>query len=245
MFLIEGTADPRKHAARAADAARSNRRGRRPAARRHHRLQLRLHAPDPARGPGPLPRPRHPPGRGQHPRAVPPAHAAWRASTSASAAPRTPPASRLPCWIRHDPLGVLLPDAHPLAALSAVPVAALASQPLLLAEEATAPELNQLTAETCRAAGFTPAHNRGTVESIRAAADLVAAGRCLYCVPSSSTAALPGTTWRPLTDPATAYPWSLLWRATDHSPPVQAVNNCAQAITKRLGWLTPASAAVH
>ena len=146
---------------------------------------------------------------------------------------------------RHDPLGVLLPDAHPLAALAAVPVAALASQPLLLAEDATAPELNQLTAETCRAAGFTPAPYGGTVESIRAAAGLVAAGRCLYCVPSSSTAALPGTTWRPLTDPATAYPWSLLWRATDHSPHVQAVINCAQAISKRLGWLTPASATVH
>ena len=58
---------------------------------------------------------------------------------------------------RHDPLGVLLPDAHPFATLAAVTVAALARQPLLLAEEAMAPELNQFTVETCRAAGFTPA----------------------------------------------------------------------------------------
>jgi hypothetical protein len=67
------------------------------------------------------------------------------------------------------------------ARLDGVPVAALAGEPLLLAEEATAPEFNQLTVETCRAAGFTPTVYQGTVESIRAAAGLVAAGRCLYC----------------------------------------------------------------
>jgi hypothetical protein len=42
---------------------------------------------------------------------------------------------------------------------------------------------------------------------------LVAQGRCLYCVPSSCIAALPGTIWRPLTEPASYYPWSVLWRA--------------------------------
>jgi DNA-binding transcriptional LysR family regulator len=147
--------------------------------------------------------------------------------------------------IRQDPLGVLVPDDHPFAALDGVTVAALAREPLLLAEEAMAPESNQLTVEMCRAAGFTPTVYRGTVESIRAAADLVAAGRCLYCVPSSCTTALPGTTWRPLTEPASGYPWSVLWRAADDSGHVQAVVNCAQAMSKRLGWLTPASAAVH
>ena len=146
---------------------------------------------------------------------------------------------------RQDPLGVLVPDAHPFATLDGVTVAALAREPLLLAEEAMAPEFNQFTVEMCRAAGFTPTVYRGTVESIRAAADLVAAGRCLYCVPSSCTTALPGTTWRPLTEPASSYPWSVLWRAADDSGHVQAVVSCAQAMSTRLGWLTPASAAVH
>ena len=95
----------------------------------------------------------------------------------------------------------------------------------------------------CREAGFTPTVYRGTVESIRAAADLVAAGRCLYCVPSSCIAALPGTTWRPLTEPASDYPWSVLWRAADDSGHVRAVVSCAQAMSKRLGWLTPAPTA--
>ena len=142
---------------------------------------------------------------------------------------------------RHDPLGVLVPTGHPFADLEDVTVAALAKEPLLLAEETMAPEFNQFTVEMCRAAGFTPTVYRGTVESIRAAADLVAAGRCLYCVPSSCINALPGITWRPLTEPASHYPWSVLWRAADNSGHVRAVVSCAQAMSKRLGWLTPAS----
>jgi DNA-binding transcriptional LysR family regulator len=138
-----------------------------------------------------------------------------------------------------------VPTGHPFAALEAVTVAVLAKQPLLLAEEAMAPEFNQFTVEMCRAAGFTPTVYRGTVESIRAAAALVAQGRCLYCVPSSCIAALPGTTWRPLTEPASSYPWSVLWRAADDSDYVRAVVSCAQAMSKRLGWLTPAEETTH
>jgi DNA-binding transcriptional LysR family regulator len=142
--------------------------------------------------------------------------------------------------LAHVPLGVLVPTAHPFADLDGVSAAALAREPLLLAEDARAPEFNQFTIEMCRAAGFTPTVYRGTVESIRAAAALVAQGRCLYCVPSSCIAALPGTVWRPLTEPASDYPWSVLWRAADDSGHVRAVVSCAQAMSKRLGWLTTA-----
>jgi hypothetical protein len=90
----------------------------------------------------------------------------------------------------------------------------------------------------CREAGFTPTVYEGTVESIRAAADLVAAGRCLYCVPSSCISALPGTIWRPLIEPESHYPWSILWRANDTTDHVRAIITCAQAMSKRLGWLT-------
>ena len=138
---------------------------------------------------------------------------------------------------RHDPVGVLVPPGHRLAAMDAIPVAVLAEEPLLLAEEARAPEFNQFTVEMCRAAGFTPTVHEGTVESIRAAADLVAQGRCLYCVPSSCISALPGTIWRPLTEPASCYPWSVLWRAADTSDHVHAIVSCAQAMSRRLGWL--------
>jgi LysR substrate binding domain len=76
-----------------------------------------------------------------------------------------------------------VPAGHRFAGLEGVPVADLATEPLLLAEEVRAPEFNQFTVEMCRSAGFTPAVYAGTVEGIRAAADLVTRGRCLYCVP--------------------------------------------------------------
>jgi DNA-binding transcriptional LysR family regulator len=138
---------------------------------------------------------------------------------------------------RQDPLGVLVPNGHRFTFEDGVPVATLAEEPLLLAEDAQAPEFNQFVVEMCRAAGFTPAVYRGTVESIRAAADLVASGRCVYCVPSSCISAVPGAIWRPLIEPMSHYPWSILWRAADTSDHVRAIIACARGMSKRLGWL--------
>ena len=74
-----------------------------------------------------------------------------------------------------------MPSGHRFAGLDAVPVADLATEPLLLAEEVRAPEFNQFTVEMCRAAASPSAVYGGTVESIRAAADLVAQGRWRSC----------------------------------------------------------------
>ena len=140
--------------------------------------------------------------------------------------------------LRLDPLGVVAPDDHPFAALPEVPVGQLAAEPLLLAEEERAPEFNQFVIELCRSVGFTPTVYHGTVESIRAGLDLVAQGLCVVCVPSSCTSSqLPGTVWRPLVQPPSRYPWSVLWRSSDPSEHVQAVVECARSLSLELGWL--------
>jgi len=143
--------------------------------------------------------------------------------------------------VRLDPLGVLIPDVHLLAGLEALPVAALMDEMLLLGEESQAPEFNQFVIELCRTAGFEPTIYDGTVESTRAAADLVLQFHCLYCVPASSrNPSRRGTRWLPLTDPVTYYPWSLLWRAgAPPSPHVAAVIDGARKIAQHHGWLTP------
>jgi hypothetical protein len=65
-------------------------------------------------------------------------------------------------------------------------------------------------------------------------------------VPYSCISALPGTTWRPLTEPASYYPWSVLWRATDTSGVnVQAIVSCAGTMSPRLGWLVAPGQTVH
>jgi len=145
--------------------------------------------------------------------------------------------------LRLDPLGVLVPEEHRLAASPGVPVARLAAEPLLLAEEQRAPEFNQFVIELCRSVGFVPRLYRGTVESIRAAVDLVAQGRCALCVPASCVAPVPGIVWRPLVEPVSRYPWSVLWRAGDPSEHVRALVACARVLSRELGWLEAPSQA--
>ncbi len=144
--------------------------------------------------------------------------------------------------VRLDPLGVLLADGHPFAALPSVPVAKLAAEPLLLSPDGRAPEFNQFVAELCRSAGFAPSLYRGSVHSIRGAADLIDQGRCMACVPASYASEYPGIVWRPLTEPVSLYPWSVLWRADDESEHVRAVVACARALADELDWLNQAGA---
>jgi DNA-binding transcriptional LysR family regulator len=140
---------------------------------------------------------------------------------------------------RLDPLGVLVAEEHDLGELPVIPVARLATEPMLLAEEERAPEFNQFVIELCRSVGFIPTLYRGTVDSIRASVDLVVQRRCVLCAPSSCVPAASGMVWRPLVAPPSRYPWSLVWRAGNSSEHVHAVVGCARALSRRLGWLEP------
>jgi DNA-binding transcriptional LysR family regulator len=140
---------------------------------------------------------------------------------------------------RLDPLGVLVAEEHRFAALSAVPVASLAAEPLLLAEEERAPEFNQFVIELCRSVGFAPTPYRGTVESIRASLDLVVGQQCVLCAPSSCVSPPTGIVWKPLVAPPSRYPWSVLWRVGDSSRHVRALVRCARTLSQQLGWLEP------
>jgi DNA-binding transcriptional LysR family regulator len=140
---------------------------------------------------------------------------------------------------RLDPLGVLVAEEHRFAELPAVPVASLAAEPLLLAEEERAPEFNQFVIELCRSVGFAPTPYRGTVESIRASLDLVVGQQCVLCAPSSCVSPPTGIVWKPLVAPPSRYPWSVLWRVGDSSQHVRALVRCARTLSQQLGWLEP------
>ncbi|HEY4993848.1 MAG TPA: LysR substrate-binding domain-containing protein [Nakamurella sp.] len=142
---------------------------------------------------------------------------------------------------RLDPLGVLISDEHPFAAQTVVPVAAMAAEPLLLAEEARAPEFNQFVTELCRSVGFIPTLHRGSVESMQGGFDLVMRGQCVLCVPASCVSPPIGIVWRQLVTPLSLYPWSVLWRTGDPSEHVNVLVRSARALSARLGWLEPQS----
>jgi DNA-binding transcriptional LysR family regulator len=146
--------------------------------------------------------------------------------------------------VRLDPLGVLIPEGHRLATFQDIPVKTLAEEILLLSKEERAPEFNQFLIELCRSVGFFPSAYRGSVQSIRAAAHLVARGFCVACVPASCLPVAAGILWRPLVEPESWYPWSLLWRSGERSEYVNAVVATARRVSQELRWLRSSTNAV-
>ncbi|MCA1702879.1 MAG: LysR family transcriptional regulator [Actinobacteria bacterium] len=147
---------------------------------------------------------------------------------------------------RLDPMGVLLSPEHPMAQQATVPVSMLATEPVLLSGQDRAPEFNQFVIELCRSVGFGPVVYRGSVDSIRAAVDLVARRRCVVCVPASCVPPADGLVWRLLVEPLSRYPWSVLWRASDHTEHTRSVVDCAHQLSQQRGWLdTPDQAGIR
>jgi DNA-binding transcriptional LysR family regulator len=137
---------------------------------------------------------------------------------------------------RLDPLGVLVPAEHRYARMPHVPVAELRGEPLLLADNEQAPEFNAFVAEVCRSAGFFPTPFPGSVQTLRAAVDLVIQGRCVYCTPASTAGAAPELTWRPLGPSVPRYPWSILWRAQNPSRHAVELVATARKLSAERGW---------
>lgn len=139
---------------------------------------------------------------------------------------------------RLDRLGVVFPREHRLAVEPVISVACLATEVLLLANERRAPEYNAFLADLCGTAGFTPAVYPGTVDSVRAAVDLVARRLCVACLPASARPASPSVVWRPLVEPDSRYPWSVLLRSGSHGDePVRTVIEAVRASSLEQGWL--------
>ncbi|WP_306209010.1 LysR family transcriptional regulator [Actinoplanes sp. RD1] len=137
---------------------------------------------------------------------------------------------------RHDPLGVLMAADHPYADLPHVPVGALREETLLLSDGDVAPEFNAFVSEMCKLAGFFPASFPGTVQTLRAAVDLVAEKRCVLCAPASTSGWPDDVRWRPLGPVAPRYPWSLLWRAHEPSAQVLDLIAAARRLATERGW---------
>ncbi|MEU4061296.1 LysR family transcriptional regulator [Streptomyces wedmorensis] len=141
-------------------------------------------------------------------------------------------------FVRYEPMAVLLPDDHPLAALPAVPLTALAGERV-----------------------YAGAGNDRTTEWTDLAGRLFA-GRGIEVAPPAPLAVgheefrrvmakhrhpvlvvvdfpdMPGCVLRPLVDPVPLSPVSLVWRKGLHHPALDALRTAAAEIGAREGWHT-------
>ncbi|MBB5122683.1 LysR family transcriptional regulator [Streptomyces eurocidicus] len=145
--------------------------------------------------------------------------------------------------VRYEPMAVLLPEGHRLAALPEVPLAALAGETLYAAagNEATA-EWTDLAERLFEGRGIGVAapfpEIEGDGEFVR-----VVRKRGWSVLASVEFLDVPGMVLRPLTDPVPLSPVSMVWRRGLRHPGLDALRAAVRELAARHGWLTrPAGA---
>ena len=139
--------------------------------------------------------------------------------------------------VRYEPLALLLPAGHALAALDAVPVRALEGAELDLNQASPdAPEWSDLVRQLLALTGAwaTPEHIPA-VSLDDQAHHLVQQG--LPILTSIDHIDVPGGVVRPIVDPVPIYTWSMAWRPGSHPAGLAAVRQAATDLGRARGWL--------
>jgi len=131
--------------------------------------------------------------------------------------------------LSEEPMMVVLPSAHPIAARAKIELAMLKDEPLLLVPRAGGISLFDTIVTACREAGFEPEYGQSAPQ-IASLVTLVAAGLGFSIVPASmSQVAVAGVVYRELVGAVPVAPLALAVRRGDSSRVVQ--NFVAQAVT--------------
>ncbi|GGV91419.1 LysR family transcriptional regulator [Streptomyces massasporeus] len=139
--------------------------------------------------------------------------------------------------IRFDQLAVMVPTGHQLAALSQVPLAALAGETLYAAagnEDTT--EWTDYARSLCAGHGIELAPPYPKIEGEVEFSRIMSRHRWLVLT-SLSFMTVPGMVLRPLSDPVPLTPVSMVWRRSLHHPGVEALANAARSLGMAEGWL--------
>jgi DNA-binding transcriptional LysR family regulator len=139
--------------------------------------------------------------------------------------------------IRLEPLALLLPQDHPLAALDAVPMKALrGTQVDVSSGNEQAPEWVDLGMRLLAAFGAEPSpphpHAEGLEETVR---HLHAEGLPILTLLERPVA--PAVVVRPLTEPVPLYPWAMVFHRDLRHPGLDALQASADELGRRERWL--------
>ncbi|WP_030614486.1 LysR family transcriptional regulator [Streptomyces sclerotialus] len=140
--------------------------------------------------------------------------------------------------VRYEPMAVLLPAEHPLAARAAVPVDALAGETLYTgAGNAHTAEWTALAARLFEGRGIRAAapypEIDGPAEFLR-----VVRKRGWSVLASVEFIEVPGMVLRPLVDPVPLSPVSVVWRRGLRHPGLDALRDAARELGAAGGWLS-------
>jgi DNA-binding transcriptional LysR family regulator len=138
--------------------------------------------------------------------------------------------------VRLEPLALLLPQEHPLAALDAVPLDALRGTRVdVSAGNERAPEWVDLGVRLLAAFGAEPSpphpHAAGLEETVR---HLRAEGLPILTLLERPLA--PGVVVRPLTDPVALYPWTMVYDRELRHPGLDALHASIDELALREHW---------
>ncbi|WP_128428838.1 LysR family transcriptional regulator [Streptomyces cyaneus] len=139
--------------------------------------------------------------------------------------------------VRYEPMAILLPETHPLAALQAVPLAALEGGTVYAgAGNPRTPEWTDLAHRLFDGRGIEVAPPAplavGDEEFQRIMAKMRTPVLAVIDFP-----AMPGAVLRPLIDPVPLSPVSLVWRKGLVHPALDALRRAAAQLTAEEGWL--------
>jgi DNA-binding transcriptional LysR family regulator len=147
----------------------------------------------------------------------------------------TLPASLGRMEVRREPFVAAVADGHPLAARREVDVADLAEEDFQLWPRELTPGYHDAVIAACRAAGFEP-----RLTNVASGATIwgnIAAGRGVGLVVASLAAQQPrGIALLPLTKPAPALTFDLLWARDHDGPAVQRVRDATARAAAVAGW---------
>lgn len=127
---------------------------------------------------------------------------------------------------------VALPEGHPLAKRTRVPLMALSLEPFVLFPRSVGAGLHEEIVRACNAAGFMPRVLQETSQ-VTSIVNLVASGLGVSLVPASMQQMhIEGVAYRPLQRPIPKARLCLIYRDTDHDAP--QIRNLLK-LTQRLG----------
>ncbi|MFI7383068.1 LysR family transcriptional regulator [Streptomyces sp. NPDC049813] len=139
--------------------------------------------------------------------------------------------------VRYEPMAVVLPEEHPLAALDAVPLDRLAGEKVYAgAGNPRTPEWTDLARRLFagRGIGIAPAAPLAVgEEEFRR----IMAKYRNPVLTGVDFPAMPGSVLRPLVDPVPLSPVSLVWRKGREHPGIAALREAAAALAEENGWL--------